>query len=360
MTSQPDTPLDPGAATARHIANWLFFCAAIVAIMVLLGGATRLTESGLSIVQWKPFTGILPPLVEADWQRLFDAYQDSPEFRRINFWMSLADYKTIFWLEYLHRLWGRLIGVVFLIPFVWFLIRGTIERPMIWRLGGVFLLGGLQGLLGWYMVKSGLVDEPGVSQYRLAAHLCLALVIYALLLWYGFRYRLPRGTVTRSHRTVGIVLLCWTSVTVFWGALVAGMDAGLAYNSFPLMDGKLVPDGAFSLSPWWLNPFENTAAVQFIHRVLGIGLVLVALFVGWNARHKTPALRRAGFAVAGMALVQLGLGIATLLSAVALPLGVAHQIGALMLLTLAVWFLYVPGVGDTEADRRANSTAPSK
>jgi heme a synthase len=360
MTIHPDTPADPGAATARRIANWLFFCAGIVAIMVVLGGATRLTESGLSIVQWKPFTGILPPMGEADWQRLFDAYQNSPEFRKVNFWMSLADFKTIFWLEYLHRLWGRLIGIVFLLPFVWFCIRGSIARPMIWRLGGVFLLGGLQGLLGWYMVKSGLVDEPGVSQYRLAAHLCLALVIYALLLWYGFRYRIPRNPSMRSHRTAGLILLCWTGVTVFWGALVAGMDAGLAYNSFPLMDGKLVPDGAFSLSPWWLNPFENTAAVQFIHRMLGVGLVIIALFIGWKVRRETPAVRRAGQAVAGMALVQMGLGIATLLSAVAVPLGVAHQTGALVVLTLAVWFLYVPSVDFTAADRRENSTAPSK
>ncbi len=356
MTSPPDR----SAATARHIANWLFFCAAMVAVMVVLGGATRLTESGLSIVQWKPFTGILPPLDQTDWQHLFEAYRGSPEFQKVNFWMSLADFKTIFWLEYLHRLWGRLIGVVFLLPFLWFLFRGGIARPMAWRLGGVFLLGGLQGLLGWYMVKSGLVDAPDVSQYRLAAHLCLALVIYALLLWYGFQYRIPRRTPAGSYRAAGLLLLCWTGVTVFWGALVAGMDAGLAYNSFPLMDGQLVPDGVFSLSPWWVNPFENTAAVQFIHRVLGTGLVLIALCIGWRVRRETPRLRRAGRAVAGMALLQMGLGIATLLSAVAVPLGVAHQSGALIVLTLALWFFYVPGVGDNGAARREESAAPSR
>lgn len=361
MTGTPDpTPAIDRATADTAISAWLFVCAAMVAAMVVLGGATRLTESGLSIVHWKPFTGILPPLGEADWQRLFDAYRDSPEFRRVNFWMSLADFKTIFWLEYLHRLWGRLIGVVFLLPFLWFWIQGRLTGPMVWRLGGVFLLGGLQGLLGWYMVKSGLVDRPEVSQYRLAAHLCLALLIYALLLWYALRYRLPRRAVRGPYYGLAVALLCWTGLTVFWGALVAGLDAGLAYNTFPLMDGALIPEGALSLSPWWINPFENTALVQLIHRMLGIGLVVLALALAWRVRSAARPIRRAGQAVAGMVLLQMGLGIATLLTAVALPLGVAHQAGALVVLSLAVWFLYALGLDSAGLVRRPNSTAPSR
>ena len=358
-TSDPAPAIDRATADTA-ISTWLFVCAAMVAAMVVLGGATRLTESGLSIVHWKPFTGILPPLGEADWQRLFDAYRDSPEFRRVNFWMSLADFKTIFWLEYLHRLWGRLIGVVFLLPFLWFWVRGRLTGPMVWRLGGIFLLGGLQGLLGWYMVRSGLVDRPEVSQYRLAAHLCLALLIYALLLWYALRYRLPRPAATGPYSGFAVVLLGWTGITVFWGALVAGLDAGLAYNTFPLMDGALIPEGAFSLTPWWINPFENTAAVQLIHRMLGIGLVVLAFALAWRVRSAAMPIRRAGMAVAGMALLQMGLGIATLLTAVALPLGIAHQAGALGVLSLAVWFLYALGLDGAGLIRRPNSTAPSR
>ncbi len=352
--------LVPAAArsSARAVAGWLFICAGAVAFMVVLGGATRLTESGLSIVQWKPFTGFIPPLSEADWRVLFEAYRDSPEFRRVNFWMSLADFKTIFWLEFLHRLWGRVLGILFLLPFLWFSFRGAISWPMGWRLGIVFVLGGLQGALGWYMVKSGLVDVPSVSQYRLAAHLLLALLIYALLMWYGFRYRFPERTAVRG-RALGILLLCWISITICWGALVAGMDAGLAYNSFPLMDGRVVPDGIGRLSPWWLNGFENTAAVQFIHRVLGIGTVLLTLYAAWAVRSDGPATRRAGAILAGMALVQMALGIATLLSHVEFTLAVAHQGGAVIVLTLTLWFLYVPGVVAAPA-RRENSTAPSR
>ena len=231
---------------------------------------------------------------------------------------------------------------------------------MVWRLGGVFLLGGLQGLLGWYMVKSGLVDRPEVSQYRLAAHLCLALLIYALLLWYALQYHLPRPATSGPYVGFGVFLLCWTGITVFWGALVAGLDAGLAYNSFPLMDGALVPVGAFSLSPWWINLFENTAAVQLIHRMLGIGLVILSLCLTWRVRQAPAPIRRAGRAVAALVLLQMGLGIATLLSAVALPLGIAHQAGALAVLSLVVWFLYALGLDAAGLVRRPNSTAPSR
>ena len=261
-------------------------CCVMVAAMVVLGGATRLTESGLSIVDWRPISGIFPPLNSAEWQSLFDAYRQSPEFKRTNFWMSLDDFKTIYWLEYLHRLWGRVIGLVFLIPFLWFVVRGQVSQGFALRLGAVFLLGGLQGLMGWYMVKSGLVDQPAVSQYRLAAHLVLAFIIYGCLLWLalgclqpatGNAAGLARGAIKFRRHAIGLVAGALLTVTA--GAFVAGLDAGLAYNTFPKMDGRWIPEGVMRLDPWWINFFENTALVQFTHRALGIGLLVLTLWL---------------------------------------------------------------------------------
>ncbi|MEE8445320.1 MAG: COX15/CtaA family protein [Alphaproteobacteria bacterium] len=347
------------AATRRHIALWLVLCAAMVFAMVVLGGATRLTESGLSITDWRPLTGVLPPLTDADWQAAYDRYRASPEFQTRNFWMSVADFKTIFWLEYLHRLWGRLIGLVFLLPFLWFLARGQLGRRLGWRLGALFALGAAQGLMGWYMVKSGLVDRPDVSHYRLAAHLGLAFAIYGGMAWLAFGLVRPRPQKVAALHAHAWTLLCWGGATVLYGALVAGLDAGLAYNSFPLMDGRLLPPEAWALEPLWLNPLENPALVQFIHRVLGVGLALIAAALWWRARPAAigRAARRAVAATALMALIQTALGIATLLSEVALPLGVAHQAGALVLFTLALWTVYELGA---TAERRENSSAPTR
>jgi len=358
----PDNPA-ADAATRRRIALWLALCAAMVFAMVVLGGATRLTESGLSITDWRPVTGVLPPMSDADWQATYDRYRTSPEFQKRNFWMSVGDFKTIFWLEYLHRLWGRLIGLVFLLPFLWFLVRGRIGGPLAWRLGALFALGGAQGLLGWFMVKSGLVDRPDVSHYRLAAHLLLAFAIYGWLVWLVLGLTRPRGSpgagggALRGHRRL---LLCWGGATVIYGAFVAGLDAGMIYNTFPLMDGRLVPPDAWALAPAWLNPLENAALVQLIHRALGIGLVLIALALWFRARNLAPgtAARRAVAACGLMALAQMGLGIATLLSGVALALGVLHQAGALVLFTLAVWAVYE--LGATAEARRENSSAPTR
>jgi cytochrome c oxidase assembly protein subunit 15 len=338
----------------RAVGLWLLVCCAMVAVMVVLGGATRLTDSGLSIVDWRPVTGVLPPMTDADWQTLFDAYRRTPEFQRANFWMTVADFKTIYWLEYLHRLWGRLIGVAFLAPFLWFLARGRVRGGFAWRLGGAFLLGGLQGLLGWYMVKSGLVNRTDVSQYRLAAHLAFAFVIHGWLLWLALRCLSPstgreRPAPLRGH---AVAVAAGALVTVVAGAFVAGIDAGLAYNTFPLMDGQLAPPGAWLLDPWWLNFFENTATVQFTHRVLGTLLVAAVLWLWLRARTAVlpPATRKLLDALAVMALAQMALGIATLLTAVALPLAVLHQAGALALFTLALWAVYALGAGPPAAD----------
>jgi len=355
-------------ATAPLMGPWLVLCCIMVAAMVVLGGATRLTESGLSIVDWRPVAGILPPFGDAEWQALFDAYRQSPEFARANFWMSVGDFKTIYWLEYLHRLWGRLIGLVFLIPFLWFVIRGQVNRGLGLRLGAVFVLGGLQGLMGWYMVKSGLVDQPAVSQYRLAAHLILAFLIYGWLLWLALRCFRPvpggraRTAIKFRFHTVAVVVGALLTVTA--GAFVAGLDAGLAYNTFPKMDGRWIPEGVMRLDPWWINFFENTALVQFTHRTLGISLLVLTLWL-WLRVRAAGAVTRARRLVELLAAVvtaQAALGVATLLSAVPVALGVAHQAGALASFTVAIWVVYElgagpPAVADT---RRPNSAAPSR
>lgn len=216
----------------KNVAIWLFSCAAMVFIMVVIGGLTRLTESGLSIVEWRPFTGIIPPMNEADWQTLYEKYSQYPEFQKINAWMSVEDFKSIFWLEFIHRLWGRLIGIVFFIPFVWFLAKKSIDRATKWKLWGLFILGGLQGLMGWYMVMSGLVDRPDVSQYRLTAHFGLALLIFIALLWVALQQLGPRTTSTISSKRAWQLL--WLIVfTALSGGFVAGLNAGHIYNTFP-------------------------------------------------------------------------------------------------------------------------------
>lgn len=321
----------------RPVAVWLTACCALVFVMVVLGGVTRLTGSGLSMVDWRPW-GILPPLAEADWRALFDQYRTTPEFHRVNFWMSLADFKGIFWLEYIHRLWGRLIGAAFLLPLVWFWLRGRIDARLGLRLAGLFLLGGAQGLLGWWMVKSGLVDRPDVSQYRLAAHLSLAVTIYLALLWLALdRWRGAARGARRGPAGHAALVLAWAFLTMVAGAFVAGIDAGLAYNTFPLMDGRLVPEGALSLSPWWVNFFDNTATVQLVHRWMALALVAIVAALWWRARREGgPAFH----ALAALVLVQAGLGIATLLLAVPVALAALHQAGALLVLSAALWALH--------------------
>ncbi len=329
--------------TARHIRLWLLICAGMVFIMVVLGGATRLTESGLSMVEWRPLT-LLPPLSDAGWQAEFENYQQYPEFQKVNSWMTVEDFKGIYWLEYIHRLWGRLIGVVFAVPFFWFLLTRQVQGQFAWVLAGLLVLGGAQGVLGWFMVASGLVDRPDVSQYRLAAHLALAFAVYGLLIWVALGVKssddqsIPAKQADVVSMRLSLLAALAVLLVVTSGAFVAGLNAGLIYNSFPLMGGQIVPDGLYDLSPWYVNWFENVMTVQFNHRVLGILLVCFAGYIWWRIRradYERP-VRFVADALLVMVLIQAGLGIATLLLVVPLLLALAHQAGALVVFTLAV------------------------
>jgi cytochrome c oxidase assembly protein subunit 15 len=325
----------------RTIGLWLLVIAGMVFAMVVLGGVTRLTESGLSMVEWRPVTGWLPPLTQESWERDFAAYQQFPEYQKVNAGMTLTEFKGIYWLEYLHRLWGRLIGLAFALPFLLFLAKGWIDRRLGWKLFGVFGLGGLQGVLGWYMVKSGLIDRPDVSQYRLVGHLGLALLIYGYLLWVAFGLLTPPRTASlpAGPARAAIGVACLVLLTALAGGFVAGLDAGLAYNTFPLMDGELIPSQLFTATTTWRAVFEDVTTVQFIHRILAIATLLAVLLFRWSLRG-LPVPRR-GMLTANLlavwVVVQFALGVATLLSLVALPLATLHQASAVLLWSLALW-----------------------
>src|SRR5690349_1856712 len=296
---------EAGGAPLRAVAMWLLGCCAMIFAMVVIGGITRLTLSGLSITEWQPVTGILPPLSGAAWTAEFEKYQQIPQYRLVNHGMSLAEFQTIYWWEYVHRLWGRLIGFAYAVPLIYFLARGRIPRRLTWPLIGIFALGAAQGALGWYMVESGLADRVEVSQYRLVAHLALALAIYSAILWIalgivrGTRSPLPNhppqvgeGRVGSAWRRGAEATLALVALTIATGGFVAGTRAGLTYNTFPLMDGGLVPAGYDQLHSFYMNWFENIAAVQFDHRVLAMASFAVVLSVwvaGLRSRLPNPA-----------------------------------------------------------------------
>lgn len=339
-----DTPADLGRAPARArapaVAAWLLAVAAMVFAMVMIGGVTRLTESGLSIVEWQPVSGVLPPWTDAAWHEAFAKYQAYPEYQKRNLGMTLAEFKAIYWIEYIHRLWGRLIGVAFALPLAIFWFRGWLGRDLKRRLIAIFVLGAAQGVLGWYMVQSGLVDEPSVSPYRLTAHLGLALAIYGGLFWTALDLlgRGTRGAVSAAPWGWPMAMLILVGATIAWGGFVAGLDAGLAYNTFPLMGGRIVPDGIGELSPAYRNLFENVATVQFLHRVLALTTVAVALLMRWRCRGALAGPERlAADCLVAAVLIQAGLGIATLLLAVPVALAAFHQAGAVAALTAALW-----------------------
>jgi cytochrome c oxidase assembly protein subunit 15 len=298
--------------------------------------------------------GALPPLSEAAWQRVFQQYQEFPEYQKINFAMTLAEFKRIFLFEYSHRVLGRAIGVAFALPFLYFLIRRRLSWRLAPRLAVMFVLGALQGLLGWYMVQSGLVDRPDVSPYRLTAHLGLAIIIYGYMLWTAMSLLRPARRAPlfsggdRVLRIAAPIVTGAVFLTVLSGGFVAGNDAGLAYNSFPLMDGRFVPADIFRVEPWWRNFFENLPLVQLDHRLLALSVIIATLIlwlIGIRQRLSTGAHRAFG-AWAAVALAQLGLGVATLLLFVPVPLGVAHQAGALLTFTMALWACHELTHGD--------------
>jgi cytochrome c oxidase assembly protein subunit 15 len=330
----------------RAVAIWLLITAGMIFAMALIGAITRLTESGLSIMEWAPVAGILPPLSTAEWKRVFALYQQIPEFKVVNPGMTLEEFKTIYWWEYIHRLWGRLIGVFFLGGYLWLFLKGRIRRELWPHLLAMFVLGGLQGVLGWIMVASGFADRTDVSQYRLVAHLMAALVIYGYIVWVatGLLRPHPRPSADPRWRALkgqltmfGILVL----VTIASGGFVAGLDAGLIYNTFPTMDGAWVPLDYGELEPFYLNFFENIAAVQFNHRLLAIVTVVLALLLwAWGRwLSLAPEATAALDLVACFAVIQVALGIITLLMVVPLSVAVLHQAGAIALLTAVIWAL---------------------
>lgn len=337
--AMPQYP-DEIAPDRRAVAMWLLACCVLVFGMVMLGGVTRLTGSGLSMVDWRPITGLLPPLTTDDWQRVFDLYRESPEFLKKNSFMGVQDFKSIFWLEYLHRVLGRIIGLAFFLPFVYFLWRGYIRANEWPKYLAMFVLGGMQGLLGWYMVKSGLVDNPAVSQYRLTAHLMSAFLIYAFMLWVALSLLHPPGQRER-HPWFGktVALSALITLTIVSGGFVAGLKAGKLYNTFPKMGDHWVPPGATALEPAWRNLFENIATVQFDHRVLAI--TTFALIVAYWLRVRRAALpgrtQKAATALLHTAALQVLLGISTLLLIVPVPLAAAHQAVGMLLFTIAIY-----------------------
>lgn len=312
--------------------------------MVVLGGYTRLTRSGLSMVEWRPLMGIIPPIGEAQWLAVFQKYQQFPEYQQINKGMSLDAFKSIFLVEYAHRVLGRGIGVLFALPFLYFLITRKTRGVLTLKLFGMFVLGGLQGLLGWYMVKSGLVNEPKVSQYRLTAHLILAVLIYAYIIYVAISLILPQATkklrppLTRL-RNQGMALVVLIIVMIMSGGFVAGTHAGFVYNTFPLMKGSVIPDGLFAMQPLWRNFFENELTVQFDHRMIAYSLCVLVPLYCWRVFQSSTdkSLRLAAVLFITMLAAQVSLGISTLVLHVPIPIAVAHQGGALLLLTAAIW-----------------------
>lgn len=332
------SPSQPAAvSSARAIRLWLWAVAALVFAMVVVGGATRLTESGLSIVEWKPVTGTLPPLSAAEWQTEFEKYQTIPQYQIVNRGMSLDEFKTIFWWEWAHRLLGRLVGGAFLLPFLWFLWRGAIGPGLRGRLALIFGLGALQGAVGWWMVASGLADRTRVSHYRLAFHLTLACVILAALIWTAERLAAPAQKVPARLRRGAALLVVVTLLQIYLGALVAGMHAGLIYDTWPLIDGHVLPplSDLFFARPLWVNLFENPLTVQFDHRMVGYALWLIAIVHAADAWRNAPTAAPAALAVAIVVTLQAGLGILTLLEGVPLTLALLHQGVAMVVLVAA-------------------------
>jgi len=344
MTSIAERTVVGPSPNARNVAVWLFCLAALVLAMVTLGGLTRLTGSGLSITEWRPMTGVVPPLSAQAWSAEFEKYRHIPQYVRENSWMTLTDFKTIYWWEWTHRMLGRLVGVAFIVPFLWFAWTGAIARSDWPRMFSLFLLGGLQGLVGWWMVESGLEVRVAVSQYRLAVHLGTALLLLGALLWVGLEYlrRQEKGAAPHIESAAPLASASFALVAIVYlqmllGAFVAGLHAGLIYNTWPSMNGRVLPEGAFFVRPWWRNFFENPGLAQFDHRMGAYIVLASAVALWWRLRQATPRLRRSSTALLHLSLVQVALGIATLLMQAPLALSALHQLVAALLFCGAVW-----------------------
>jgi len=335
------------ALAERAVGAWLLGLAGMVLMQVMLGAITRLTGSGLSIMEWQPIMGAIPPLNDMEWQRVFGLYQQIAEYKLVNAGMSLDAFKSIFWWEYLHRLWGRLIGVAFLVPFLGFWLRGHLRRGWARRLIAIFALGALQGLMGWIMVASGFADRTDVSQYRLVLHLLLALAIYAALLWCALDalYPAPARTAPPIHQILwrhGWIMMAVIALEIALGGFVAGLDGGFVYNNFPMMGEHWIAPDLFSQLPWWTNFFENPVTAQFMHRLAAgfVAIALISLVVRARRGDFAQALKRRFYYLPFGLLAQAMLGIATLTLVVPLPLAVAHQAGAFILFTLGLYALH--------------------
>lgn len=320
---------------SRAVGIWLLVIAAMIAGMVVVGGLTRLTGSGLSITEWHPVTGVVPPLSEHGWAAEFAKYQHIPQYKFENRGMSLSEFKAIYWWEWTHRLLGRLIGFVFLLPFIFFVWRGDIPRSRYPQMIVLFLLGGLQGFIGWWMVESGLETRVSVSQYRLAIHLGFAVILLGAILWVALEFLRPRPAARGAGRgALWFIVLVY--VQMLLGALVAGLHAGLIYNTWPSMNGRFLPEDPFFAKPWWINFFENPGLAQFDHRI-GAYLIAAAAIALWFVSRKT---RKTASLVLGIVVLQIALGILTLLNQVPIPLAALHQITAVALYSAAIWHFY--------------------
>lgn len=328
-------------APHRPVLIWLIVLYVSIMLMVVIGGITRLTGSGLSMVDWHPLMGALPPLTEEAWLAVFARYQESPQYELVNHWMTLDDFKLIFFWEYIHRLMGRLIGVIFALPWVVFLVRKQLTGGLAWRSAIAFLLGGAQGLLGWYMVKSGLVDVPEVSHYRLAAHLMLAVVVAMYIQWLILDLRPDdaRPAADRAMRWVGWGLVGLISIQIVWGAFMAGARAGYLFSTFPDMNDAFAPPGMNTLTPWWRNALDNPIAIHFTHRLLAWIATLACIGGWWFARKRATSPRQV-WALRGLlvaSILQFATGAATVMTYVWVPIAVVHQLGGVLLLSVAVY-----------------------
>ena len=323
----------------RQVAYWLLLCAVVIFGMILLGGVTRLTDSGLSMVDWKPIKGIIPPITQADWQAMFAKYQQFPEYQKTNFTMTLEEFKPIFMYEYLHRMLGRFIGIIFVLPFLFFYFTKRIAHGLTPRLVVMLLLGGSQGLLGWYMVKSGLVDNPHVSQYRLTAHLGLAVFIYGFIVWTVLDLLAPKLSHPKHLKRFSYTLSSLIFLMILSGGLVAGTRAGIPYPTWPLMGDSFIPPGLYSLTPFWLSAFEDMLTIQFNHRMFAYLIVVLVVAFAYKALKSdlNGPLKTAIYCFLILLVAQVSLGISTLIFYIPVPVAAAHQVCAVALSTASLF-----------------------